>query len=301
MTEIKKIILHIGCEKTGSTSIQHFLYDNRDSLLEKNILYPLSLGKKNHTKFAIYCADKDKNLERFIGPDIKIDEFRNKLETEFELELKHYKPETLIISCEWLHPRCRTGSEFERLNKLLLKYCANIHVICYTRQQDKMCSSLYSTALKSGSYKAFSFPPISNENSLPYYYDFYSIAQNWIENSCVKKYIFRKFDDLKNGDVVDDFSTTFGLESLDKVLSERKNSSLNNEGVILMRALNYSQAMGELELTKKEKTAVVESISLNYSGKTVLATTNEFQQFIQKFKNSNLLMHKLYMDNEVND
>ncbi len=36
------VYLHIGIPKTGTTSIQSFLFNNRDQLLEAGILYPLT-------------------------------------------------------------------------------------------------------------------------------------------------------------------------------------------------------------------------------------------------------------------
>lgn len=36
--------VHIGTEKTGSTSIQFFLYSNRRLLQRQNMIYPISIG-----------------------------------------------------------------------------------------------------------------------------------------------------------------------------------------------------------------------------------------------------------------
>ena len=48
-----KLVLHIGTTKTGTTSIQHFLYENRNYLSDKfSLMYPVSKGivKKNKKK-----------------------------------------------------------------------------------------------------------------------------------------------------------------------------------------------------------------------------------------------------------
>ena len=36
----KKLYLHIGMGKTGTTALQHFFWDNRDILAAKGICYP---------------------------------------------------------------------------------------------------------------------------------------------------------------------------------------------------------------------------------------------------------------------
>ena len=43
----KTIYLHIGVSKTGTTSIQRFLYKNRELLKDKGILYPCPFDSKN--------------------------------------------------------------------------------------------------------------------------------------------------------------------------------------------------------------------------------------------------------------
>ena len=47
-----RLLLHIGTEKTGTTTIQHFCTDHRRELLAQGILYPRSLGGPGHKRFA---------------------------------------------------------------------------------------------------------------------------------------------------------------------------------------------------------------------------------------------------------
>ena len=53
---IDECILHIGTEKTGTTSIQKFLATNRTLLKANGVLYPLSPGKVNHIGLEAYAA-----------------------------------------------------------------------------------------------------------------------------------------------------------------------------------------------------------------------------------------------------
>lgn len=45
-TMLRKIILHCGAPKTGSTSFQHMLYDNRERMLKAGFFYPAVSRKK---------------------------------------------------------------------------------------------------------------------------------------------------------------------------------------------------------------------------------------------------------------
>lgn len=49
-----KAILHIGTEKTGTTSFQSFMHRNRDAVLARGVLYPDRLGGDNHRLIATY-------------------------------------------------------------------------------------------------------------------------------------------------------------------------------------------------------------------------------------------------------
>jgi len=54
---LKKIILHIGTEKTGTTSIQEFLNLNRVALRDKGFLAPNSGGERHQSNFALIGFD----------------------------------------------------------------------------------------------------------------------------------------------------------------------------------------------------------------------------------------------------
>ncbi len=53
----RRCVLHIGLEKTGTTTIQNRLASNRERLLERGILYPRSAGRSNHLHLVSACLD----------------------------------------------------------------------------------------------------------------------------------------------------------------------------------------------------------------------------------------------------
>ena len=80
--------LHIGLQKTGTTSLQQFLYDNNDKLKQKGFYYPNSLGHVNH----IYLAASNQ------GPK-KIDDIRRSLGVAGPEDAKRLRDETLKKIC----------------------------------------------------------------------------------------------------------------------------------------------------------------------------------------------------------
>jgi len=54
---MKKAVLHIGTEKTGTTSIQRFLFDNLRVLRNQGFLFPSSCDFLNNRNLVIYAKE----------------------------------------------------------------------------------------------------------------------------------------------------------------------------------------------------------------------------------------------------
>ncbi len=294
---MKKIILHIGCEKTGTTSIQNTIFSNKQ-LLEKayGILYPRSLGGKNHWKLAVYACDEDKNLTRLLPKGLDISQFRQGLREEFIKEVKNSDADIIIISNEWLHPRVRSEAEFNRLKRLLSAVSNDIEVLMYIRQQDKMAISLYSTSLRAGNIKPFSFPKSVKLDSLPYYYDFLSIYRNWKHSFGTGKIKLRLFQQasLYKSDVVDDFFHCLDINNAAFKRGKSHNFSINNRGVKLMRLLNWVLKHSELVIKQNLARLLRHKLADSFRGKAYLATELECVEFLSFFDVSNEQLKREY-------
>lgn len=286
---MKKAIIHIGCEKTGSTSIQNYISKYRDSLLKDHrILFPRSLGSANHTKFAIYACNQSRGLTRFLKEDQTLGSFRESLKEDFLKEIRSCSWSVLIISAEWLHPRIRSPEEFSRIKDFLDDIVDDIEILMYVRSQDEMAVSLYSTSVKAGNYDSFKFPSVASDN-LPYYYDFFSIYKNWkayfgVGNVKVK--VFHQAH-MCNGDVVKDFLNflNIDLDSNTKVAVDNK--SLSEEGLILLRSFNFWIDNSSNDISSDVKNNIKKQISENFRGKCELATEQERKEFYNFFSTSN--------------
>ncbi|MGH1398028.1 MAG: hypothetical protein ACRBCT_02330 [Alphaproteobacteria bacterium] len=80
----KKLILHIGQSKTGTTSLQYFLHANKEKLSEMGILYPdvyranKPVGKYEHNSFA------DSLSGLILYPNLSADEYCEQFHTQME-------------------------------------------------------------------------------------------------------------------------------------------------------------------------------------------------------------------------
>ncbi|MGB1209369.1 MAG: hypothetical protein ACPG7W_09280, partial [Paracoccaceae bacterium] len=59
LTMFKACYLHIGMEKTGSTTIQSTMVANRKRLLNSGYFYSWAMGRENHVNLVVYARDDD--------------------------------------------------------------------------------------------------------------------------------------------------------------------------------------------------------------------------------------------------
>ena len=91
----RKIIIHCGAPKTGSTSFQHLLYDNRDRMLKAGFYYPAVSRKKREAddiRILLSSLKGDANNKKALA------RIRKLVERLFEENKAH----TLLISHEGL-------------------------------------------------------------------------------------------------------------------------------------------------------------------------------------------------------
>lgn len=105
---LKKIFIHIGLPKTGTSAIQNFLYNERSELKKHGILYPESITSLNFDRSGkIIIMKNPKNFfdHNYLAdiqnyPIINHDLFYNKLAAEI---LENNNCENLILSSENLY------------------------------------------------------------------------------------------------------------------------------------------------------------------------------------------------------
>ena len=215
---MKRIIVHIGVEKTGTTTLQEFLHANRDRLREKKVAVLKSPGLRNHRSLATYCMSahrfdqytKKLRITSEATHQIWAKKFKRRLERELD---SIREDESIIISSEHFHSRLHTQEEINKLQSLLVEYCSDIRIIVYLRRQDQVAVSLYSTLCRAGGYRNSVFPMGISENE--HYYNYYLLLEKWSEAFGQKNIIPRIFErkHLLNQDLISDF--IFSSEVID--------------------------------------------------------------------------------------
>ena len=150
-----RVVLHIGMEKTGTTAVQHWLNEQRNTLREEGWHVPTSLGKTNHRQISLLGFDKsrrdDATYRRQINTDEELLELQKKIKERLIEEIKRGRVNgchTLIASSELISSRLTEGKEKVRLLEAIADSgTKSIEVILVTRNAADLAESRHTTAI----------------------------------------------------------------------------------------------------------------------------------------------------------
>lgn len=239
----RRAILHIGTEKTGSTSIQQFLARNRPWLNAHGFHYPKAPGSPNHTRLFSYAVSTP--ALAFAVKSVEDHEaLRTRLEADLAAEVDANPGKIFLFSNEHCHSRLYAPEEVERLRALLARFFGQVDVLVYLRRQDELAVSLYSTLLKAGTSgrellvrrPVPGLPGDAPEQAL--YYDYEALIARWSAGFGADRMIVRRFpQDLVAGSILDDLCHVVGLPA-PETRPERANESLRPEFQEYLRLIN---------------------------------------------------------------
>ena len=236
--------LHIGTEKTGTTTIQTFLARNRAMLAAAGVLVPVSPGRGNHRLIPGIANDDDILDDLFRERALFEPEARRAAKARwweaFRAEVGVAGLEHVLISSEHLQSRLRRDGEVERLRDLLLTVFDSVSIVLYLRQPIETAVSLYSTAVKCGGVP-LRVPGPNN----PYFRNVVHHAETlrrWgavFGETALTVRLFSR-GDFVQGDLIADFIAACGLPALEYVRPAPENESLSALGVAVMREVNVA-------------------------------------------------------------
>ncbi len=198
----RKLYIHIGNHKTGTTSIQRALEENT-TLLEKHDMSLFHVGEfltlnRKQCRSIICMNIKNVNLLAF--------------------KLSKLPTNNILISNEsfaWIFEK----KVLEELYNALSEYFKEIKIIVYLRRQDEQAVSHHQEASKSGKNpeillygtEPYAIPTYANQHD--YYLDYHKRISLWADvfgddNMIVK--VFEK-SNLQDNDVVSDFFSILNL------------------------------------------------------------------------------------------
>jgi hypothetical protein len=293
---LQNIIIHIGTEKTGSTSIQSFLSLNQE-LLNSNGYHKLNAaGKFNQVEFALYCTN-DNSFPPYLARHgiTNLDEkslfreaFRKNLEDEFSILPE--KIHTVIISSEWLHSKLTSLQEIEAVRSLLAPFTKSFEIICYIREQSQLVDSRYTTAIKGGRDEPID---ISVADCKPdkHYYNYSILFNKWgsvFSENTLKVRLFDE-DSSHNSSLIHDFIACIDpdLNAFYFQMPDRENQSFNRDGKALARSVNCLFPKENSKRNNRFHKKVLAIINESFTGKDSQITVSAYTAIKTLFQESN--------------
>lgn len=263
---MKECILHIGMHKTGSSSIQDYLYNNRTEL-RKGLLYA-DLETANHSgPFSFSFKSDVYKTPYFKKRGLTLDDFERKKHHYRNLILRELQRDydTIIFSAEDF---CGLSEgDLSELKTLLLEYVDSIKVIAYIRDFESFAAFALQQRLKTD------FVELSVDNILPNYLNRFEKFERVFGSIKYKPY-GREY--LIEGDIVSDFCSEVAMTCQRKV---QANTSLSSTAV---KFLYHYQKSRKQVVISHSQTVKLEQLLTPIEGKKFSLPDSLIQEVLQK-------------------
>ena len=282
---MKKIFFHIGPPKTGTTTIQHSLFINRDRLLKHGIYLPETGLLKNTNGLA-----KQENLALELSGR---KEYRKKYGTWNDLlaEINRTSASIIIISSEDFS--LFTEDAIQRVKEFLKDF--DTYILFYARRQDHMFQSQWAQGIKSryrkNAYASFS-DWMANSDKTGLVNDYYALYQRWSRVFGANHMIVRVFEKGQIADsLFEDFLNACGVDACNDCKTESV-MNISPDPKTLTLLCEYKRLLrGELaEVTYHQIIAtLIEYGKMSGWGKArfTVISKDAYAQIMEQFSESN--------------
>lgn len=236
--------LHIGTEKTATTTIQSFLLANKYKLSKLGFGYTNSAGEKNNFKLAIaaYNTTKRDDLTRIcnIRSDKELFNFQQTVIKKLGKEIRTISLPNVVFSSEHIQSRLTSLQEIESLKQTLKNIgFSNISVIVYLRNPAEIANSLYTTAILSGHTITSPLKPGNKyiNNLCNHKRTLENYSSVFGENALLPR-IFDN-NEFINGSILEDFAKLIGLKWDNSFIRPKNlNEGLSILGLQILQRVN---------------------------------------------------------------
>lgn len=293
----KDIYLHIGTEKTGTTTIQAFLHANRDRLGARGVLYPQTAGARNHTLLALYAARYPRVADlgrqhRVLSEELR-DAWAGPFAARLREEIAAFDGHSVMLSNEHCWSRLLFTDAIGRLRELLEPVARSFRVLVYFRPQDELLWSSYSTSVKSGAIRPFAVPAGAMQRNFQYL----AVLDDWstiFGREAIHARVFDR-DRLLPGVLEAEVCAFAGIDDVSGWRRvEQQNPSLDFKHMEFLRRLNkHVPHMTERGLNPL-RANLVQILERDSSSSRAGVPYAELERFYQRFQASNAGLAERY-------
>ncbi|MBR2547099.1 MAG: hypothetical protein IKF07_02760 [Eubacterium sp.] len=292
------LYLHIGTQKTATTTLQHFLTENDEVLKTKGYTYPMFpeifYPYWDNTRNGLFLGHPYFNKHNVRNRE-KEKDFYNKGMARLHEIFRSYPNVILSEERLWLELFYDKAALMKQLIDDGREYGYQIKLIVYLRRQDVFAESYWNQQIKSTITETRDVAQFIDEfEHINYYYVLKVITDvAGVENLDVVR-----FDDAVKGDgIIADFMRRIGLELTDEytITQEATNSRLSGNTAEIKRIINQMDDLliGDQIYLKDRVNMVSDLSSKKYKCSTL--SEEERAAFMERFKKGNDLAAELYI------
>jgi hypothetical protein len=247
LTHPVDVVLHVGMRKTGTSSIQFFLRDNREALASRGLLYPTTPGRARHHRLSLSVkspVELERSPEWWREAPSDPASFRKRFRRRLLTEVEKSGLSRVLLSDEDLF-----GSGYptlRRLGRWSWRIGRSVRVVVYLRRQDDHLVSCYQQEVKVGSVERLVDWASHDRSSL---YDYHARLLRQRRLLAPTELVVRPYEraSFAEGSLLQDFLDGVGvdLRAGDLAHAEDRNASLDAESVELLRLLNLYRVENE--------------------------------------------------------
>jgi hypothetical protein len=242
-----RCFVHIGTEKTGTTSLQSFLHLNREKFMEDGLIFTKSTGEKNNRALPVLAysrAYSDEYTKRInIRSLSQLNEHKKQVFERLKTEIEHLRTEhhhhSFIFSSEHIQSRLKLPGEIKQLKEVLTELgMTDIRIIIYLRRPADIATSLYSTLIRSGGTDTMPPPPDSPHwnNICNHQQTITNYGKVFGRGNIIPRIYSKSV--LAQQSIIHDFFKIFNMPIAGYIIPPRSNERLSATSLTLLRHLN---------------------------------------------------------------
>lgn len=239
-----KAIIHIGTQKTGTTTIQTFLAQNRPDLSSQGFRFEpftprnpaqMELGLTGIVRSGGTLTAANKLYAMGVKGAGSQRAYVDRFEAMISAGTRSWPEDTYLASSEQIHAWLFNPHRIEALHRFLTDHFDAVRYLVYYRAQDDFMLSTYSEAVKRGEILTLAEHIDARIDRM----NFYRRAKMWASVVGREALDVRLFDPgaLINGDLLDDFCAAVGIDRTGLKSPEPRNRALSAEQIELLLRL----------------------------------------------------------------
>jgi hypothetical protein len=228
----RRLVLHIGHYKTGTTALQDQLSALHVDLAQHGVLYPSAgrpvQGNTSHSGLSFQELHRaGSHLPYWYRTSPEFEAYKERTaepaRDALAAEIAVSAADTVILSSEeFIRYGGDQGVPAEQTKDMLGAFpFDHVTVVCYVRRPDRYIESWYNQLVKMAIPIARLSPTMMREPAPGHRYycnehtDIDRMIEYWASQVGCDELLVRDYDNLLNGNILDDFSAAVGLPSID--------------------------------------------------------------------------------------